>query len=76
MDIYDDGENAILSLKLPFSMKEEVELYRSEDALLIKVGSYKRSVSLPYALMKREIAKAEFDKGRLLIKFAKEVEDD
>ena len=76
MDIYDDGENAILSLKLPFSMKEEVELYRSEDALLIQVGSYKRSVSLPYALMKREITKAEFDKGRLLIKFAKEVEDD
>jgi arsenite-transporting ATPase len=76
MDIYDDGENAILSLKLPFSMKEEVELYRSEDALLIQVGSYKRSVSLPYALMKREIIKAEFDKGRLLIKFAKEVEDD
>lgn len=76
MDIYDDGENAILSLKLPFSMKKEVELYRSEDALLIQVGSYKRSVSLPYALMKREILKAEFDEGRLLIKFAKEVEDD
>jgi arsenite-transporting ATPase len=76
MDIYDDGENAILSLKLPFSMKKEVELYRSEDALLIQVGSYKRSVSLPYTLVKREILKAEFDEGRLLIKFAKEVEDD
>jgi HSP20 family molecular chaperone IbpA len=43
---------------------------------LIQVGSYKRSVSLPYTLVKREILKAEFDEGRLLIKFAKEVEDD
>lgn len=72
MDIYEGEEGTVVSLKLPFSMKEDVELYRSDDALLIQVGTYKRSVTLPYTLKRREISKAEFKEGRLLITFNKE----
>jgi arsenite-transporting ATPase len=72
MDIYEGEEGTVVSLKLPFSMKEDVELYRSDDALLIQVGTYKRSVTLPYTLKRREITKAEFKEGRLLITFNKE----
>ena len=76
MEIYNDEEGPVLSLKLPFSMKEEVQLYRSSDALLIQVGSYKRSVTLPYTLMRVDVERAEFREGRLLIRFTKEDEDD
>lgn len=72
MEIYEEGEEYVLALRLPFSMKDEVELYRSSDSLLIKVGAYKRSISLPYTLMKGEIHRAEFRDGRLLVRFRKE----
>lgn len=72
MEIYEEGEEYVLALRLPFSMKDEVELYRSSDSLLVKVGAYKRSISLPYTLMKGEIHRAEFRDGRLLVRFGKE----
>lgn len=72
MEIYEEGEEYVLALRLPFSMKDEVELYRSSDSLLVKVGAYKRSISLPYTLMKGEIHRAEFRDGRLLVRFRKE----
>jgi len=72
MEIYEEGGEGVLSLKLPFSMKEDVELYRADDSLLIKVGAYKRSVSLPYTLMEMEAVRAEFCDGRLLLRFRKE----
>ena len=69
MMIYREDGLDILSLKLPFSSKEEVELYKAGDVLIVKVGWYKRSVSLPYSLVRKDATKAEFKEGRLLIKF-------
>ncbi|MBM4237149.1 MAG: ArsA family ATPase [Euryarchaeota archaeon] len=69
MEIYEEDGTDVLSLKLPFSVKEQVELYKSNDVLIVQVGPYKRSVSLPYSLMNRETKKAEFRDGRLLIRF-------
>ncbi len=69
MEIYEEDGTDVLSLKLPFSGKEQVELYKSEDVLIVQVGPYKRSVSLPYSLMNRETKKAEFRDDRLLIRF-------
>ncbi len=58
-----------LSLKLPFSSKDQVELYKSNDVLIVTVGWYKRSVALPYSLVRKEAHKAEFKDGRLVISF-------
>lgn len=69
MTIYRDGGYDVISLKLPFSSRDEVELYKAADVLIVKVGWYKRSVSLPYSLVKKDATKAEFKDGRLLIKF-------
>ncbi len=69
MEIYREDGMDILSLKLPFSTKDEVELYKAGDVLIVKVGWYKRSVSLPYSLVRKDATKAEFKEGRLLIKF-------
>ena len=69
LEIYDDHGVDTLSIKLPFSQKEEVELYKSEDTLIVTVGWYKRSITLPYTLAKKEASQAEFREGRLLIRF-------
>jgi arsenite/tail-anchored protein-transporting ATPase len=67
--IYVDKGVDTLSIKLPFSQKEQVELYKAGDVLIIQVGWYKRSVTLPYTLTKKEATKAEFKDGFLLIRF-------
>jgi arsenite-transporting ATPase len=67
--IYSDDGVDTLSIKLPFSEKQEVELYKSSDTLIIQVGWYKRSVALPYSMVKKEATKAEFKDGYLLIRF-------
>ena len=70
MEIYSEGGEDVLAVKLPFSEKAEVELYKaSDDVLIIQVGHYKRSVTLPYALMKSNKMRAEFKNGRLLVRF-------
>jgi len=70
MEIFSEGNEDILAVKLPFSEKGEVELYKaSDDVLIIQVGHYKRSVTLPYALMKSDRMRAEFRDGRLLVRF-------
>ncbi len=75
MKIFEDDGEVVVSLSLPFSDKREVELYKSGDTLLVQVGSYKRSVSLPYTLVNMRTKKAEFKEGRLRIIFEK-VNDD
>ncbi|MDD1756668.1 MAG: ArsA family ATPase [Methanomassiliicoccales archaeon] len=69
LKIYSEDGVDTLSIKLPFSEKREVELYKSSDTLIIQVGWYKRSVSLPYSMIKKEATKAEFKDGYLLIRF-------
>jgi arsenite-transporting ATPase len=69
MEIFSKDGVDQLSLKLPFSSKDQVELYKSNDVLIVTVGWYKRSVSLPYSLVKKEAHKAEFKDGRLVISF-------
>jgi len=69
LKIYSDNGVDTLSIKLPFSEKQEVELYKSSDTLIIQVGWYKRTVSLPYSMIKKEATKAEFKEGYLLIRF-------
>ncbi len=69
MDIYSKDGMDIIALKLPFAMKESVNLYKSADSLLVEVGQYRRSISLPTTFAKKEPDKAEFKEGHLLIMF-------
>lgn len=75
MLIYREDGKDIISLKLPFSEKSEVELYKSSDVLIVKVGWYKRSVILPYSMVKKQTSKAEFKDGRLLVYFEEQDKD-
>jgi len=44
--IKEDGEYRLM-IKLPFIMKEDVELNKFSDELIVRVGSFKRSMLLP-----------------------------
>ncbi|MBC7108053.1 MAG: ArsA family ATPase [Methanomassiliicoccales archaeon] len=76
MEIFEENGTETLSLKLPFSTKEQVELYKAEDSLIIQVGAYRRSITLPYSLINREADRAEFRDGRLLVRFRRPVQND
>ena len=69
MEIYSRDGVDQMALKLPFSSKDQVELYKSNDVLIVTVGWYKRSVALPYSLVNKEAHKAAFKDGRLVISF-------
>jgi arsenite-transporting ATPase len=69
MDIYSKDGMDIIAIKLPFAMKEKINLYKHSDSLLVEVGQYRRSISLPTTFTRKEPEKAEFKEGRLLIMF-------
>ena len=72
-----DGDFYVLSLALPLVEREEVKLHRSVfDELIIRIGNWKRNVSLPLGLAKLDIAGARYEGDRLNILFAIEEDED
>ena len=65
----EDGAGYRLSVRLPSASREHVDLYRNADELIVRIGSFKRSVPLPRALQRLSPARARFEGDRLLINF-------
>jgi arsenite-transporting ATPase len=64
------GRWYILSLQLPFTDREQLDIHRKAEELLVRVGSYKRTLVLPHALQRLEIREARFVEDRLEIRFS------
>jgi arsenite/tail-anchored protein-transporting ATPase len=58
-----------LALDLPFADKDDLELGRRGDELLVRVGPYRRAVTLPDSLRNRPVADATLKKGTLKVVF-------
>jgi arsenite/tail-anchored protein-transporting ATPase len=69
MTIVKDGRSYVLTLKLPLTTKEALELSTKSDELFIRVGPYRRTIILPKVLGSRAIAGAKMDDGRLEVRF-------
>jgi arsenite-transporting ATPase len=65
----DDGE-FVLAVELPFAMKEDISLSRHADELVIDVGTWRRNLVLPRALVDAPTRGAKFDDHVLKIRFA------
>jgi len=65
----EDGQ-FLLSVELPFATKEEIALSRHADEILIDVGSLRRNLVLPRALIDAPTLGAKFDDHVLKIRFA------
>jgi arsenite-transporting ATPase len=63
------GNALVLSLPLPFTERDEVELARSNGELFIAVGSHRRAIVLPDSLCRREVVAARVSDGRLEVEF-------
>ena len=77
MRFHSTKDHHILSLKLPFATKGEVELYRAHDtSLIVHVGGHKRNIDLPTVLRDAELIGAEMNDETLRIRFGREEKDE
>jgi len=58
-----------LSLDLPFAERDDLELGRRGDELLVRVGPYRRAVTLPDSLRSRDVVDATLKQGKLRVIF-------
>jgi arsenite-transporting ATPase len=63
------GADMVLEIDLPFSDRDELELGRAGDELLVRVGPYRRAVVLPDTLRRRSVTAARLRNGRLVVTF-------
>ena len=69
MTIETEGEGYVLSLRLPFARKEEVDLSTKGEELFVRVGPYRRTIVLPAVLASRTVVSATMEDDRLQISF-------
>jgi arsenite-transporting ATPase len=60
----------VLSVELPFATKEQINLSRHADELVIDVGTWRRNLVLPRILVEATTLGAKFDDHVLKIRFA------
>jgi arsenite/tail-anchored protein-transporting ATPase len=69
MSVAKQGDSYLLSLKLPFATRDEIELAVKGDELFVKVGPYRRTIMMPKVLTARVLAAAQMREDRLEIRF-------
>jgi arsenite/tail-anchored protein-transporting ATPase len=75
MTIHRDGTGTVLTLELPFAGRDDLELGRRTDELLVRVGPYRRAITLPDSLRSRPVTDASLEQGRLLVTFEGSADD-
>ena len=69
MAITKQGTSYVLTLKLPFTAKDALELSTKGDELFVKVGPYRRTIMLPKMLGARQVTSAQLLDERLEVVF-------
>lgn len=64
-----DGQAYVLSIDMPFVEKSQLTLNQKGDELIIRVGSVKRTITLPRTLLNYAITRARFEDNALKIRF-------
>jgi arsenite-transporting ATPase len=63
------GPDHVLTVRLPFVSRDEMDVHRRGEELFVKVGSYKRNLLLPQTLKRLVVREANFAGDRLEITF-------
>jgi arsenite-transporting ATPase len=66
-----NGEEYVLSMRLPFVSRDEMDVHRRGEELYIRVGSYKRNLILPQTLKRLVVREANFAGDHLEITFGR-----
>jgi len=64
-----DGAFAV-ELPLPHARREELDVAKLDDSLLVRAGSLRRAIPLPRRLARLSLASARLDAGRLIVRLA------
>jgi arsenite-transporting ATPase len=66
------GSGYVLTMRLPFVSREDMDIHRRADELYVRVGTYKRNLILPQSLKRMTVREANFAGDRLEIFFGRE----
>lgn len=70
------GHARLLHLRVPLAGPDDVRLARDGDDLVVGVGSYRRLLTLPSALLRLRVAGARFEGDELQVRFVPPEADD
>ena len=69
MKIFEKDDRVVLAIRLPFVMDQKLELYTRKDFMMLQLGAYKKSISLPYALSGKAVLSADLEGDWLNVEF-------
>lgn len=64
-----DRDERVLRVPLPFIDRDELEVGRSADELLVRVGPHRRAICLPDSLRARPVTAARLEDDSLVVRF-------
>jgi arsenite/tail-anchored protein-transporting ATPase len=70
LEVRDGEDGRVVRVALPFATGDDLELHRRGDAVTVRVGSAKRTIPLPAAVAREDIAGARLTDGWLELRFA------
>jgi arsenite-transporting ATPase len=70
------AQGYILSMRLPFVSRDDMDIHRRGEELYVRVGSYKRNLILPQTLKRLVVREANFAGDHLEILFGRAVSVD
>jgi arsenite-transporting ATPase len=62
----------LLSFDFPYTTKDDIDLSRNGDELIISLGPYRRNIVLPRSIVNLKVAGAKFENGKLVVRFGSE----
>jgi arsenite-transporting ATPase len=66
------GATYVLSMRLPFVERTDLDVFRKGEELYVRVGPYKRNLILPQILQRLDVREASFVEDRLEVLFGRE----
>ena len=69
IEMHGGKDTLSLSVHLPFLEKENLELFQSNEELVVRIGNFKRNIFLPRSFQKREFKSARWEDETLIIDF-------
>jgi arsenite-transporting ATPase len=66
------GTGYVLSMRLPFASRDDMDIHRRGEELYVRVGPYKRNLILPQTLQRMVVREANFVGDHLEVLFGRE----
>jgi arsenite-transporting ATPase len=60
-----------LEIGVPFAPRDQIDISRKEDDLVVRIGTFKRNIPLPRSIQNLDTAGASVEEGRLTVRFCK-----